>query len=305
MHILTTILRRLIFGMALLLATTSSNFASAKEFTNHIGMIFVDIPAGNFYMGSCAEAEEYKKRAYLGAPLQGVACPPDSNAMARELPQHKVQIAAFQLGKLEVTLKQFKKFIVATGKTDLLTTDFIEYNPNGDSAPVSIVSWTDAQNFIDWLNQTKLGSDLGVYRLPSEAEWEYAARAGSTTTYSFGNDPTQLSKFAWYLVSVKDKPKHGVLNYPLAQSSLKSPNAFGLYNMHGNLFEWTQDCWNPNYQGAPSDEKPWEAGDCSNRVFRGGSWQNDADYVRSATRFSDKADERSIRIGFRVARTLP
>lgn len=307
MPIPATLLRKLLSVPALLLAASASNITSAQEFTNHIGMIFVNIPAGSFYMGSCkqsdANTEENKKRAFLGQPLLGVVCPSgaaiDPDATVHETPQHRVQVGAFQLGKFEVTLKSFKQFIAATGKTDLVTQNFMENNPNGDNAPVSTVNWNDAQDFVAWLNQTKPAADRGVYRLPSEAEWEYAARAGSTTVYSFGDDPAQLGDYAWYSGNVESK------GYKYAQPGTLKPNDFGLHNMHGNVLEWTQDCCNPSYQGAPINGKAWEAGDCSRRVLRGGSWIIDANGLRSAGRDDFDAGHRSRSFGFRVARTLP
>ena len=164
---------------ALLLAgALSGPAARAADYTNSIGMAFKDIPAGRFYMGSCylseADKEINKKRKTIGLQPKDVDCPSgagvDDQATDDETPQHEVHIRrGFRMGVHEVTLGQFKQYIDAAGRDDLLTDDFIEYNRNGDRAPVSYVSRDDAQDFIDWLNK-KEGTQ--AYRLPSEAEWE-------------------------------------------------------------------------------------------------------------------------------------
>ena len=179
---------------ALLLAgALSSPAARAADYTNSIGMKFKDIPAGRFYMGSCkyskADKEADKKRKFMGLPRKGATCPSgagvDGEANDNETPQHEVRIGrGFRMGVYEVTLGQFKQYIAAAGRDDLLTDDFIKYNNSGDRAPVVMVSWHDALGFIGWLNK-KEGTQ--GYRLPSEAEWEYAARAGTTTRYSWGD----------------------------------------------------------------------------------------------------------------------
>jgi formylglycine-generating enzyme required for sulfatase activity len=133
------------------------------------------------------------------------------------------------------------------------------------------------------------------YRLLSEAEWEYAARAGSRTAYSFGPTPDNLSSFAWFESNSKSQP-HLV--------GEKLGNEFGLYDMHGNVMEWTQDCWNENYIGAPADGRSWTNGACSQRVLRGGSWAGKPEQLRSSSRNSSSAAEsRYSDLGFRVAMT--
>jgi formylglycine-generating enzyme required for sulfatase activity len=177
-----------------------------------------------------------------------------------EKPQHQVQITSFAIGKYEVTQEQYHALMGV--------------NPSrfkGRTLPVEQVSWDDAQEFINKLS-AKTGKN---YRLPSEAEWEYAARAGSTTEFSFGNDPKQLAEYAWFGQNSGDK------THPVG---LKKPNSFGLYDMHGNVWEWTQDCWNKNYYGAPTDGSAWTKGDCSLRVVRGGSQSYAPPYLRSVRR---------------------
>jgi len=283
------ILLHLFFGLALLSAAAT---ASAGEFTNHIGMKFIDIPVGSFYMGSCKLSSNQAAE---------VACPSgagsDSEAYDDETPQHLVKVKAFQLGRTEVTLNEFKRFIQATGNTQLMDDDFKKYNEaQNEYIPVVQVSWHDAQAFIQWLNQSKPKADRGVYRLPSEAEWEYAARAGTRTRYHFGDGIERLREYAWYDKNVGDRQR---------EVAGKKPNPFGLFDMHGNVWEWTEDCWNENYRGAPVDGSVWKSGDCSRRVVRGGSWFDVPNYLRAAVRFGDRADKRINFDGFRVARTIP
>jgi formylglycine-generating enzyme required for sulfatase activity len=273
------------------LATSAT--AAAGEFTNHIGMKFVDIPAGRFYMGSC--------KLSTTPAAAGAGCPSgagsDFEAYDDETPQHLVSVRAFQLGRTEATLGQFKRFIQATGNTQLIDDDFKKSNDaQGDYVPVVQVSWYDAQAFVQWLNQSKPKSDRGVYHLPSEAEWEYAARAGTRTRYHFGDGIDRLREYAWYDKNVGDRQR---------AVAGKKPNAFGLYDMHGNVWEWTEDCWHENYRGAPVDGSVWQGGDCKRHVVRGGSWFDVPNYLRAAVRFGDRADKRINFDGFRVARTIP
>ncbi|MBV8520848.1 MAG: formylglycine-generating enzyme family protein, partial [Acetobacteraceae bacterium] len=168
-------------------------------------------------------------------------------------PVHDVTIAKpFAIGVFEVTLEDYYRFAVATGRAK-----------PGDAGwdqgrlPV-IVSWDNACAYAEWLTQ-QTGKR---YRLPSEAEWEYACRAGSTTRFSFGDDMARLGEFAWY------KDNSGGQTHPVGQ---KRPNAFGLYDMHGNVWEWVEDCWRDSYAGAPTDGSPWISGACRDRVLRGGN----------------------------------
>ncbi len=203
-------------------------------FTNSIGMEFLLIDAGEFDMGSQSS---------------------EKGIQTNEEPVHCVKISkAFCMSKYVVTQKQWQ--------------DIMGNNPSyfkGNNLPVESVSWSDVQEFIRKLNE-KEGTDK--YRLPSEAEWEYAARAGTTTKYSFGDDESKFGDYAWYVSNSGDK------THEVGQ---KKPNPWGLYDMHGNVLEWVQDKWHSNYNGAPTDGSAWE-GD-GYRVIRGGSW------VGSAGRF--------------------
>ena len=159
--------------------------------------------------------------------------------------------------------------------------------------PVINVSWEDAQAYVAWLT-TKTGKG---YRPLSEAEAEYAARAGSTTAYPWGEDPgTNRANFGFSGSPWSDKQTAPVGSF--------APNDFGLYDMIGNVWEWTQDCWNDSYSAAPVDGSPWLTGDCGRRVVRGGSWLDGPGSARAAFRFRNGPGFRNYNQGFRLARTL-
>ena len=230
----------------------------------------VVLPGGNFLLGSPTDPE--------ADPFSNEE--PKAIGLPSEKPQHRVQIQSFAIGKYEVTQEQW---YAVMGN-----------NPSenkGRTLPVEKVSWDDTQQFIAKLNQ-KTGQK---YRLPSEAEWEYAARAGTTTEWSHGNDESKLGNYAW--LGRNNEGKTQVVGQKL-------PNAFGLYDMHGNVNEWTQDCWHNNYSGAPTDGSAWTTGCGTNdRVLRGGSWGFSAS-LRSAIRYRNYPDIRISYFGFRIARTL-
>ena len=222
---------------------------------NQMGMELVYVPAGTFMMGSTdAEAQaavEEAKRVNDNAKLEW---------FSREEPKHQVTIReGFYMGKYVVTQAQWQK-VMGNNPSDF---------KNCDQCPVEEVSWNDAQEFIRKLNAM---SDGFAYRLPTEAEWEYAGRAGTTGEYA-GN----LDAMAWY------SENSGGKSHPVGQ---KQPNAFGLYDMHGNVWEWCQDWYHDSYNGAPIDGSAWESGGGQKRVMRGGSWLFHADGLRSAARNS-------------------
>ena len=280
--------------VVLMLAATTQ--ANAGETINNVGITMVDIPAGSFKMGACKEsrsaAEENKKRAFLGQSQAKLNCgKTDPEAEDHETPQHLVRVGKFQMGKTEVTLGQFKKFIADSGNTQLLSDDFIKYNAFGDNAPVVFVSWSDAKLFINWLNNVAGGG----YRLPSESEWEYACRAGANHTYCGSN---KVEDVAWYGKN-SDHRQHTV--------GTKKANAFGLYDMSGNAGEWVEDCWHEGYVGAPTDGSAW-SNNCDNNgvafVLRGGYWVDFASFTRSTDRHINRLDGRAAWYGFRLARTV-
>ena len=165
------------------------------------------------------------------------------------------------------------------------------------------MSWHDAKEYVVWLS-----SQTGQpYRLLSEAEWEYAARAGSETKYHFGNNESQLclfGNFADRTAGSESAPCSDGIGVGTTVVGHYAANAFGLHDMHGNVWEWVEDCWNKHYSGAPSNEDAWHSGNCSLRVVRGGSWIMNPRGLRSAVRNRDSTGDRYNNVGFRVARTL-
>ena len=217
-----------------------------------------------------------------------------------ERPVHSVTVPAFRMGKYEVTFAQWDACVADGGCG--------RYRPDDEgwgrgNRPVINVSWDDVQPFIDWLNN-KTG---GNFRLPSEAEWEYAARAGSTTKYHFGNSESQLCRYANHAddstdYSNRNKSCSDGVGKRSAAVGRYQPNSYGLYDMHGNVWELVDDCWNDSYVGAPSDGSAWGSGDCSQRVRRGGSWYNLSEGGRSSSRaWSDRWDNEASARGFRLA----
>ena len=226
---------------------------AAAAYTNSIGMEFVLIPAGTFLMGDGSD---------------------------RKKTQHQVTInQSFYLGKYEVTQGQWAAVF---GKNPR---NFV-----GPNYPVTQVSWNDAQIFIRKLNE-KEGHTR--YRLPTEAEWEYSARAGTTTEYSFGNNANLLGQYAWYF-----KNAYGKI-YPVGQ---KKPNPWGLYDIHGNAWEWVQDWYGEhNYNSSPSLDTNVPFSGSNYRVYRGGGCDLNEEYSRSASGGRTSADFQSKSMGFRLA----
>ncbi len=204
-----------------------------------------------------------------------------SNENPDEKPMHRVSVSSFLLGKTEVTQRQWRT-VIGTNPS--------QFNQCGDDCPVENIRWDEAQAYA-----LKLSEISGKkYRLPSEAEWEYAAREGQGFRWGFGNGGQQLGQYAWF-------KENSDRTHPVA---VKTPNRFGLYDMHGNVSEWTEDCWNGNYDGAPNDGTAWISGECTRRVARGGSWDDYADYVRSASRRGFNIRFNGFRYGgVRVARS--
>ena len=301
---------------ALLLAgMLSGPTARAADYTNSIGMQFNNIPAGRFYMGSCklseADKEANKKRKFMGLPAKGASCPSgagvDDEASDYETPQHEVHIRrGVRMGVHEVTLGQFKQYIAAAGRDDLFSDYFIQSNSNGDRAPVVMVSRHDAQGFIGWLNEKE---GTRAYRLPSEAEWEYAARAGTRTRYSWG-DSISCSQARY-----SRRPDTDLFPVGECSDSYDGPvpvgsfaaNAFGLFDMHGNVWEWVQDCWHDSYEGAPTDGSAWTTGcdeEDGRAVVRGGSWYTAPRNMRAANRNRYSPLNRYVDFGFRLVQDL-
>jgi len=294
--LISTYHQRLFFGIfyCLLILPISSHAESVA--TNSIAMQFVTIPAGEFVMGSCvlsaADRAENASRQLLNLspvnPHCSLGTQVDEQAASDESPQHTVRFnQAFQLSRHEVTLRQFKLFIGATGRSNFLTDEFIAANAYGDDAPVVAVSWEQAQAFIAWLNRKEGGHH---YRLPSEAEWEYAARAGSSTAWSFKG---RYSDFAWYGSNSDDHP-HAV--------GQKKPNPWGLYDMHGNVWEWVGDWYADDFYQHSEITSPSRSSSGTMRAVRGGGWNSPNEDLRSANRGSALPEQGYDFVGFRLLR---
>ena len=244
----------------------------ARQFAGEM----VSIPGGTFNMGD----------------LRGVG-------EDDERPVHSVTLPTFRIGKYEVTFTQWDACVADGGCG--------RYRPKDEgwgrgNRPVINISWDNAQSFIDWLNAKTSGN----FRLPTEAEWEYAARAGSTTMYHFGEDESQLCRYANHADSSTDydwrnRDCSDGVDKRTADVGRYQPNKFGLYDMHGNAWEWVEDCWKDNHISAPTDGKAWVSGDCSQRVIRGGSWASAPWALRSSNRYGDAHSYRLDDQGFRVA----
>jgi formylglycine-generating enzyme required for sulfatase activity len=228
----------------------------------------IPIPAGVFTMGSPSDEPDRD-------PSEG--------------PQRRVNITAFLLGRTEVTQAQWRAVMGSNPSR------FVDC---GDDCPVEQVSWDDAQAYVK-----KLSALAGkAYRLPSEAEWEYAARAGTSTPFSTGSTITADQANFDGSYSYNGSPKSVNRGKVLPVGSF-APNAFGLHDMHGNVWEWVQDVWHENYAGAPADGLAWTAaGPQGRRVLRGGSFDYDPVYLRSAYRGGSTPDHISFDSGLRVAR---
>lgn len=213
----------------------------------------IKIPGGNFEMGA--------------------------GQLGNAKPVHKVAVKSFMLSNVTVTQEQWSSLMNGRNPS---------CNKEGGDHPVNCVTWDDAQGYITKLNE-KTGKQ---YRLPTEAEWEYAARAGSIGKWCFGDDESQLGDFAWYEVNY---------HYLARKVGQKKPNSFGLYDMHGLIQEWVQDVWHPSYKDAPLDGSAWTEGKQNERVIRGGSGSGKAKSLYSASRNHASVDMKASDIGFRIA----
>jgi formylglycine-generating enzyme required for sulfatase activity len=247
--------------------------------------------------------------------------PAGADALAFEMPQHKVTIArTFAAGVYDVTVGEYSQFVAATGvgANSCATYDGAwRVNPSvtwrnaiesqTPSHPVSCVSWQDAKDYAAWLSHTT----HQTYRLPSASEWEYAARAGSAAQVPW-TTPAEACSYANVADQTAARHYPGWKVLPCADEFVQSApvgsfkeNAFGLYDMLGNVFQWTEDCWTDNYQGAPIDGSAQSAGDCTQHELRGGSWFTQPDFVRTSYRNRFESNYRSTSIGFRLIREIP
>jgi formylglycine-generating enzyme required for sulfatase activity len=213
----------------------------------------------------------------------------DNRGDRSERPAHRVRLSKpFAIGRYEVTVGQWSECVKA-GDCKTVSANI----RTSDDAPIRDVSWDDAHDYVRWLS--KLTGQ--PYRLPTEAEWEYTARAGSSTTYWWGN------KMVPGKANCKDCGGQWDQKLP-AEIGSYEPNPFGVYDMNGNVWEWVRDCWHRNYSGAPDDGSSWDEPGCTVKVIRGGSWRNDKTYVHSASRFKYDNYVRYLLNGFRVAKSM-
>lgn len=269
---------KMVLGLSALLTSIISVTVQATDadFLNRLQMPFVRIPAGTFLMGA----------------------PVNADVPNNERPQHQVTIVkSFYMAKYEVTQMEWEK-VMGKNPYELPRSNPFYYLP-GMKARIThpnhpaTISWEDAQEFIRRLNQLE---NTTKYRLPTEAEWEYAARAGSTAIYFFGEDARPLSEYAWYGENFRTGGSHPV--------GLKKPNPWGLFDIYGNVWEWVQDFYSEDYyrQSEETDPKGPRIGD--QHVVRGGSWHVTSDAWRSTNRKGYDSDYRGISIGIRLVRDI-
>ena len=311
-------------------AEQAANREAAHELVSSIGMKLIRIPAGEFFMGSTEPVEQVLR--------DFVAHNREADDFKEEYPRHRVRITkSFFIGKFEVTVGQYRQFVEDSGYQTEPETDGTGgwgFNPKlrkcegrkphfnwhntgfqqSDEHPVVNVTWTDSVKFCEWLSR----KDGATYRLPTEAEWEYCCRAGTTTRYHNGNDPSMLKE-----VGRVNDPK-GRTRFPAIQNleifevapnsftvpvGRFQPNAFGLYDMHGNAWEWCSDWLAEDYytrspvddpQGPDAPPNPEDGV----RVRRGGGWNSFPLWVRASVRNFNTPNSRVVNLGFRVVREI-
>ncbi|HEX5257285.1 MAG TPA: formylglycine-generating enzyme family protein [Sphingomicrobium sp.] len=273
----------------------------------------VMLPEGSFIMGAApGEAEREKVPNFF---------------RGHSVPQHEVAIRyKLAFSKFDVTRDEYAQFVAATHRPDPDSCFVVDADGAGEKDakganwhspgfpqtgrdPVVCVSWDDAQAYAAWLS-AKTGH---TYRLPSEAEWEYAARAGTTTARYAGDTPADLCRFinhadlGYHAKTPRDKDFNPECHDGFAFTSPVGsfpPNSFGLFDMLGNVWQWTEDCWNEDYKDAPTDGSSWKSGNCNRRVARGGAYSNVPGLVLSSVRIGYKSSGRDHSQGFRVVRTF-
>jgi formylglycine-generating enzyme required for sulfatase activity len=234
------------------------------------------IPEGSFIMGS----------------------PPDERGRrSNEGPQHRVEIGRpFAMSRDLITFDEWEECADDGGCRHYFPSD---EHWGRDNRPVINVDWSDAQDYVAWLS----AKTSRKYRLPTEAEWEYAARAGTSTPYYSGYELT-TDRANYDGVDYPRDGSPGIYRQITTPVGSFAPNGFGLTDMEGNVWEWVEDCWDADYRGVPSDGSARQTGDCNRRVVRAGVFNNTPVYLRSAFRFWEVGELRSAFIGFRVVRDL-
>jgi formylglycine-generating enzyme required for sulfatase activity len=299
-------MRRSLLSSAVVIASLFAATAPAQDVEREFKEcpecpVMLGIPGGTFTMGSPAN---------------------EPGRYDTEGPQHDVTVKAFALGKYNVTVEEFLLFLKQTGYrpepcnpilnlgwkspgSGLAYPPFIGQPPRW---PAACLDWRDAQAYVEWLNKKvretrpELGNREGPYRLPTEAEWEFAARGGTTTARWWGADIEAGRANCNGCGSPYDYRV-------LSEVDAFDPNPFGLFGVLGNVWQWTEDCWHESYAGAPTDGSAWREQYCDRHVVRGGSFNNLPIFVRSASRSGSIANggeyDYSSTSGFRLARTLP
>lgn len=257
-------------GLCLLMSCAQGMMPSRSVLDRQVQQVIAEvqqqmvlIPGGSYQMGSAR-----------------------ADARAVDLPAHAVTVRPFKMGRFEITVRQYSVFARATGRD----------RPNGyfgrlGQHPVTQVTWDDAKAFAAWVSR-QTGS---TFRLPTEAEWEYAARAGSVDDYYWGNA---------FNASLANSSEPGDGWAQLAPVGSFPANAFGLHDMLGNVWEWLEDCATYHYLGAPADGSAWLTGDCGLHAVRGGSWYYDPNYLRVTVRNWDETSVQLVDLGFRLAQDL-
>jgi formylglycine-generating enzyme required for sulfatase activity len=262
-----------------------------EDLGHGVTLEMVEIPGGTFLMGTSeAEAQKAgKERKRYGW---------DEKWIDKEMPQHRVNVPSFFIGKFQVTQAQWRVVAELPKVKIKLEPDPSKFK--GDDLPVESVSWEEAKEFCARLSRLT----RSAYRLPSEAEWEYACRAGTTTPFAFGETitPQVVNYNGEYPYASAPKSENRKKTVPVG--SLGIANGFGVYDMHGNVWEWCEDHWHDSYNGAPSDGGAWTdiSATGSYRVFRGGGWYGNAVYCRSAYRSYGAPGFRDDGVGFRLVR---
>ncbi len=238
--------------------------------TNSIGMVFVKIPPGKATVG-CVEGDKY--------------CAKDEKPATEVTITKQLFVSVY-----ETTLGQFRQFLKETNYTP---SEKFKTNKNyPDNYPVSAVSWNDVQKFIKWLNEKEKDK---TYRLPTEAEWEYFCRAGAHTIYCFGNEDILLKRYGWFWNN-SDKHPHEV--------GTKKPNNWGIYDVHGNVYEWTSSWYNENYYKNIEKTDPQGPKEGNRKVYKGGGFLCNPDYCRTSFRNYAPVDNASEAVGFRLVYEL-
>lgn len=254
------------------------------------GPEMVVVPTGRFLMGTDQVKIDELTKMY-------------GDYFKCEAPRHEVIVfKAFAVGKYPITFREWDSFLFDRHRSfSWLWKNRKHHEPEDagwgrDRRPVIHVSWDDAQDYINWLNGKV---EVGRYRLLSESEWEYACRAGSGTAYCCGESEKGISNYAWLEHNSNGK------THPVGG---KEPNAFGLFDLHGNVWEWCEDVWHDNYANKPESIKitggAWTTGDSGRRVLRGGCWAHPPPLLRAGARLRLRPSAHGPTVGFRVAKTL-